>query len=401
MNNISYGFDSYYSVDTQIFKNKTLALLHANEKRLDISAVKWHFHDAELDSANWTQEPALSLDQLYAMRAKQIREKYDYVIAMCSGGPDSTNVVYSFLKNGIHLDEIIASAPLSGLRDWKDNPNDKSTENTISETKFAQIPFLQEIEKDYPQVKITLNDYFESMLEYQDTDWLIRSTDYVHPTTVARYDIEKLPHLRSLAETGKRIGVVYGIDKPILSIKDNKVYNTIVDYCVNTPPIDFSMFENFHTELFYYSTEIPQLMVKQCHQLIKWLRLQENSQALYYTSIHGNPMPNKFWHNGHYQRSIVPCIYPMIKTEIWQAGKPYGNIMNNMDHWFYDKHKSEKIYDMMTSNINTTLNKLHPFYFQYKEYYDQGLVKRFRSGLKGFFKTYYIGELNEIDKIII
>ena len=54
----------------------------------------------------------------------------------------------------------------------------------------------------------------------------------------------------------------------------------------------------------------------------------------------------------------------------------------------------------MTSNINNTLNKLHPFYFQYKEYYDQGKLKRFRSGLKGFFKTYYIGELNEIDKII-
>lgn len=399
MNNITYGFDSHYIVNDVKFKNKTLALMEANRQKLDISQVRWQFHDKEFNSVNWTAEPILSVDQFYAIRARQIREKYDYVIVMCSGGTDSNNVAYSFLKNGIHIDEIIASAPLSGLRDWKDNVNDKSTENTISETKFAQIPFLQEIEKDYPQVKITLNDYFESILEYQDTEWLIRSTDYIHPTTVARYDIEKLPHLRSLAESGKRIGVIYGIDKPILSIKDNKVYNTIADYCVNTP-IDFAVFENFHIELFYYSSELPELIVKQCHQLMRWLCLPENSQALYYTSIHGNPLPNKFWHNGHYQRAIVPCIYPMIKTEIWQAGKPYGNIMNNMDQWFYDKHKSQKVYDMMTSNINSTLNKLHPFYFQYKEYYDQGVVKKFRSGLKGFFKSYYIGELNDFKKII-
>jgi hypothetical protein len=396
----TYGYNSYYSVDNQIFKNKTLALLHANEKRLDISDVKWHFHDQEFNSVNWTEEPALSINELYAMRARQIREKYDYVIVMCSGGPDSTNVVYSFLENGIHIDEIIASAPLSGLRDWQDNSNDKSAENTISETRLAQIPFLQEVEQKYPRIKITLNDYFESILEYQDTEWLVRSTDYVHPTTVARYDIEKFPHLQAMAETGKRIGVVYGIDKPNLTIKDNKIYNTIIDYCVNIP-IDFAMFENFHIELFYYSHELPELIVKQCHQLIRWLRLTENKQALYYTSINGNPMPNKFWHGGLYQRAIVPCIYPMIKQEIWQAGKHYSNIMAEMDHWFYDKHKSEKVYDMMTSNVNSTLNKLHPFYFQYKEYYDQGKLKRFRSGLKGFFKTYYIGELNEVDKIII
>ena len=400
MKNITYGHHSFYTVEDKIFNNKTLALLYANERRLDISSVKWHFHDNQLNAINWTIEPTLSINDLYAERAKQLREKYDYVIVMCSGGPDSVNVVYSFLKNGIHLDEIIASAPLSGLRDWNNNPTDKSPENTITETKLAQIPFLQEIEKDYPQVKITLNDYFDSILNYEDTDWLIRSTDYVHPTTVARYDIEKLPHLQQLAETGKRIAVVYGIDKPILTIKDNKVYNTISDYCVNVP-VDFAMFENFHTELFYYSVELPELMSKQCHLLIKWLRLKENSKALYYTSINGNVMPNKFWQQGLYQRSIVPCIYPMIKQEIWQAGKHYANIMACMDQWFYDKHKSEKVFDMMNSNINTTLGKLHPFYFQYKEYYDQGKIKKFRSGLKGFFKIYYIGELNENQTIII
>lgn len=395
----TYGFNSHYTVNGVPFKNKTLAILEANRLQLDASSIHWNFHDQEFNSVDWTHEPLLSINQLYAMRAKQLREKYDYVIVMCSGGPDSNNVVYSFLENGIHIDEIIASAPLSGLRDWQDNSNNHNTENTISETRLAQIPFLQEVEQKYPQIKITLNDYFEDILEY-DEDWLVRSTDYVHPTTIARYNIEKFKHLQQLAETDKRIGVVYGIDKPTLTLKDGKVYNTLIDYAVNVP-IDFAKFKNFHIELFYYSHTLPELMIKQCHELARWIHLPEHQQELYLTSLNGKPAPNKFWNNGPYQRSIVPCIYPYIEKPIWQAGKPTWNIMSNMDDWFYKHHKSLSIHDMMTSTINSTLSKIHPQYFQYREYYDeQGKLKKFRSGLKGFFKQFYIGEINDFKKII-
>lgn len=400
MNNITYGHDSHYTVNGQRFKNKTLALLEANRQQLDISSVQWHFQDTEFNSVNWTKEPLLSMNDFYAMRAQQLREKYDYIIVMCSGGPDSTNVVHSFLKNGIHIDEIIASAPITGLRDWDDNTQDKSAENTISETKLAQIPFLQEIEQTYPRVKITLNDYFEDILAYEDTEWLIRSTDYPHPTTIARYDIEKFSHLQQLAETDKRVGVIYGIDKPSITIKGDKVYNTIHDYAVNVP-IDFEKFENFHIELFYFTHELPELMVRQCHDLARWLFLPENQQALSLTMLNGRPAPNRFWHPGLFQRAIVPCIYPYIEKQIWQAAKPSWNIMGNLDDWFYKHHSSLKAYDMMTSNINSTLGKLHPFYFQYREYYDeQGKLKKYRCGLKGFFKQFYIGEINDFKKII-
>lgn len=393
-----YGYKSYYTVKGQEFKNKTLALIEANSQRLDISNVQWHFHDLEFNSVDWTKEPALSINDLYALRAKQLREKYDYIIVMCSGGPDSNNVVYSFLKNNIHIDEIIASAPLSGLSNWQDNANDKTTENVISETRFAQMPFLDEISRQYPKVKITLNDYFEDILEYKDSDWLIRSTDYVHPTTVARYDIEKFKHLQQLAETDKKIAVIYGIDKPLLQIKDGKIFNTITDYAVNVP-VDFSTFQNFHIELFYFSHELPELVVKQCHVLAKWLYLPANKKELDLTLLNGKPFPSKYWDNGHYQRAIVPCIYPYIEKTIWQAGKPKYNILADMDNWFYQEHKSLKVFDMMTSDINIILNRLHPFYFQYKEYYDEsGYLKKYRQGLKLFAKTFYIGEINDFKK---
>jgi hypothetical protein len=84
----------FYSVGNKIFHNKIQAILEANKTLAD---VDWNFNRAILDHLDWTTEPATSLKDLYAARARQIREQHDYVILMVSGGADSTNILYSFL----------------------------------------------------------------------------------------------------------------------------------------------------------------------------------------------------------------------------------------------------------------------------------------------------------------
>jgi len=392
-------FKSFYKVNNLVFANKTLALFHANDNGIPISNITWHFNDELLNSSDWSVEPQLSLNDYYTQRARELREKYDYIIVMCSGGADSINVVYSFLKNDIHIDEIFASAPLGGLNNWAYNNHDKSAENTISETKFAQLPFLAEIERDYPKVKITVNDYFENILNYKDTDWLIKSTDFVQPTTVARYNLETTKHLQKLAETNKSVGVIYGIDKPIIQIHlDGKIKNSIIDVAVNVP-MTFDIFENFHNELFYWGAH-PDLIIKQCHILARWLFLPENKRILDYTVLNGCGFVSKDFTSGTWQRAIVPCIYPWIKKEIWQVGKNKSNIMSDMDDWFYKTHGKLEIVNMMKGNIADTLGKLKPEYFNYLNYYHDGKYTKYVSGLKSFFKTFYIGEANEFKKII-
>lgn len=389
-----YGFNSFYNVSGRVFTNKTLALLYANNNNIATENISWNFHDNEISSVDWKIEPVQSINDLYRTRAQMLREKYDYLILMCSGGPDSNNMAYSFLKNGIHVDEIIASAPLSGLKDWKDNISDTRTENVISETRFAQIPFIDEIRNNYPSVKITINDYFEDILQYDDAEWLIHSTDYIHPTTAARYSLDKFPHLRKLAETDRRIGVVYGIDKPFILIQGEKFINSISDYAVNVPT-EIRKFKNFYNELFYFSHELPQIMIKQCHMLKRWLFLPENELALKLTRLNGKTAPFKDFNSGLYQRAIVPCIYPLIETKIWQAGKPKYNILADMDDWFYKKHNSLGVYDMMISNVNSIISKMRNDLFQYKDYYDGEKTVRYRMGLKGFYKNFLIGDINE------
>lgn len=394
MYNVNYGFNSFYDVSGAVFTNKTLALLYANDRKIPTEKITWNFHDRDFQSIDWKIEPAQSINELYKIRAKSLREKYDYLILMCSGGPDSNNMAYSFLKNGIHVDEIIASAPLSGLSNWKDDASDTRTENVISETRLAQIPFIEEIRNKYPSVKITINDYFEDILKYKDAEWLINSTDYIHPTTVARYDVEKFQHLRKLADSDKKIGIIYGIDKPFIIIQNGKFMNSISDYAVNVPTA-IQNYKNFHNELFYFSHEFPQIVSKQCHLLKRWLFLPENKLALQLTKLNGKISPSKDFNSGLYQRAIVPCIYPMIEKKIWQAGKPKYNILADMDSWFYQKHNSLGVYDMMVSNVNSIIHKMRNDLFQYKEYYDSGKIIRYRMGLKGFYKNFLIGDVNE------
>src|SRR5210317_906599 len=169
----------FYKVKDKKFYGKLEAILYANET---VSDVNWNFNKEVLDSYNWKIEPEKDILELYKNRAKQIRDEYDYVVVLASGGSDSTNVVYSFLKNGIHIDEIVFAAPLSGLSNWNWNDKVVDASNTISETKFAQLPFADEIKRNYPKVKVTVNDYFNQMLEYKTDDWMLSGGYFIHPT---------------------------------------------------------------------------------------------------------------------------------------------------------------------------------------------------------------------------
>jgi hypothetical protein len=60
---------------------------------------QWHFNDEIFSMHDWRVEPTASLEELYAIRARQIRDKYDYIVLFFSGGADSENMLRTFLRN--------------------------------------------------------------------------------------------------------------------------------------------------------------------------------------------------------------------------------------------------------------------------------------------------------------
>ena len=101
----------FYTVGTTRYYSKVQALIEST--RTDQFPI-WNFNNEVYGAQSWEHEPKTDLRELYRLRAKQLRDKYDYIRVEASGGGDSTQVIFNFLLNGIHLDEIIFRYPKAG-----------------------------------------------------------------------------------------------------------------------------------------------------------------------------------------------------------------------------------------------------------------------------------------------
>jgi hypothetical protein len=340
-----------YSTNQKVFIDKIQAILEANNTNTEIT---WDFHQDKFRKIDWRVEPELSLRELYKLRAQQIRDEYDYIVVMFSGGADSTNVLHSFLSNNIKINEIVAGIPLSGLKDFKINYDNHSS-NNASEWFLTTTPYLKHVSKKYPEIKISINDFFHNMLNFKTDEWIYKSADHIHPTTAARYDLSRLTHIRQLADQGKKIAVVYGCEKPYLSFNDGKILNAIWDLGVNVPRQPFDTFySNVDIVLFYTTPQMPQILAKQAHEIVKCMfnvpQYQYIKDLIF--DLGWSTEKKLTYDNGTYQRAIVPIIYPDINYNAFQAKKAKDVFMADHDSWFFNLHKDTKLNQLVTSDFN-------------------------------------------------
>ena len=399
MNNANKSI-GFYTVNNVVYGDKFLAVLEAQKT---LSDLKWHFHDDTLRKYNWALEPTQSLDELYKLRAIQLREQYDYLIVQCSGGADSTNVIWSFLNNNILVDEVITSYPFSGLNNWNFDPNDKSAENTVSEMKFAALPLLHEIKTRYPSIKITLHDTFEEIQQVKSESWLYENqlNDYISPVPSVSRSLESFNHIKDLAEQGKRIGVVYGVEKPMIRVdnRDSKVYAFISDYSVNIVRNPFKTdYLNVDSVLFYLTSDMPELMIKQAHVVSKYVFKPENyyivdaMEKMFTGTKEGknnpaaltSPRPPDYYKT-LYHRSICAPLYPSTwKQDVWQADKNSGGFLSNAHGWFQKLHSTDRVCSMMIDNVMEVYKKINPKY-----------ITAHGTGFKANIKYFYLGNTHD------
>lgn len=361
----------YYKVNDQIFYNKLQAFLYASPTAAEVT---WNFNREVFDKVNWTEEPPGTLDFWYGQRARQIREEADYVILMCSGGADSTNMLYSFLDNGYKVDEIMAGAPLSGLNNWKVDLTDRSAKNTISETFTAQLPLLDRVSKSHPDIKITIHDYFEDMLKMKTDEWIYEASGHwIHFSATCRHSLDKFPHIKNLAESGKRIAVVYAIDKPILfKGLQGHISTVVADAVVNIVTPHFKdKYPNVESVLFYYTPDLPQMMVKQAHVVAREVYKPENKNVLSYMACreqdYGSNQRDPTVRGGNWQRLIIPYLYPHIyptQKNVWQAVKQSAGFFGgfDLDDWVFKLHGDMRLTQMVKSDMKLFINSVDKKY---------------------------------------
>jgi hypothetical protein len=351
MKSIPHSHLGYYKVDDRIFRFQPHAFIEATNQQLK-KFPKWLFNVREFYRHNWTIEPSESMDDLYKKRALHLRESYDHLVLSFSGGADSTNILKTFLSNNIRLDEIYVRHPKELVKNmYTPNTTDLTSTNIFSEYDLVIVPMLQYISRMYPNIKITVEDPTKLILEainsIKNTSWILDRPMSLSPT-----GHHKLKGIRECYVKGKKTAHIYGLDKPMVCIKDGNYYAYFIDNRVTgiVTFTDSNYDNNIIPELFYWSPDAVPLMIKQCHIIKRFF--QEHPTLKYI--IESNSIDNYV----KYVELINPLIYPSTWTNVFQVKKNISPIL--MYEQLYFPHLSEDVKTHFFGGIKDYIETLDP-----------------------------------------
>lgn len=346
----------YYSVGTEKYSSKIQALISATKQNVHPT---WHFNDAIWANQNWLREPETDLTKLYQLRAKQLREKYDYLSVFFSGGSDSWNMVKSFLDSGCFIDEIITIWNRKYNRNFIADATIIDPKNIEAEFDLTTRHGLDWIKNQSPKTKITYIDISDGVLDnfkkFDGEEWLTVSFEHLNPQFVRRWSVTQENQTRNQLDRGFRTALVYGVDKPKVCIKDNKFQVYFLDKIVNcfTGNWNDKNYSNIETEFFYWSPDCAEIVIKQSHIIKRWFEQNPLLKPLLY-------WPGSALSRQTYEVITRSLIYPGWNINTFQCAKP--NLTSHMewDAWFFEHFKDTKAYacwnkgiEFVEANIDT------------------------------------------------
>jgi len=352
----------YYTVGSTVYHSKIDALIAGTQQNLHPT---WHFNDAVWRSQNWLVEPETDLSILYQMRARQIRDQYDRVAVFFSGGSDSWNTVQAFFSAGCFIDEIYTV--------WSRKIDNKSIPDaTVTDPRNIEAEFdlttkqgLQWIQDNSPRTKITYIDVSDSVVEklnrFDGEEWLTTTYEHLNPQFVTRWSVTREHAHRNQHDRGLRTALVYGVDKPKICIKDNKYCVYFLDKIVNcfTGNWNDPDYTNIHTEFFYWTPDLPEIVIKQSHMIRRWF---ESNPAL---------KPILQWPGGSaslrqaYEVVTRSLIYPGWNINTFQCVKPGLTSQCEWDDWFFKTYKDTYVYHSWHKGIEHVEKNIDRKYLNY------------------------------------
>ena len=338
--------------DGKPFDHKIDALRHSTNN--NNSPVSFYYHNNTWKNFDISQITNLDLDSLYKDRALQLRDRYKHLILYFSGGSDSNNILFTFLKNNIKLDEIVVrwTKPLRDGKFYTPNTIDTSAKNAPSEWNYSIKPTLEYVAKHHPDIKITILDPFENIAGNTNIDEtvLLNRLSIVRPTRPSFATFIQRLHIDNQLNTfyKKDIGYMFGIEKPNLIIKDGWFHLIFTDTSLDPAIVENAKLEG-NAEFFYWAPEMPNLHLTQALVLANFYN--NNPQFL---DLLLRPGTQNFLENSRkieLQGNIIKhVLYPTTWTDRFQAGKP--NISRS-DWWFilYENEEFKIIRDMYNKSV--------------------------------------------------
>ena len=343
-----------YRVGDQLITNKTLALIEATKQRIH---PEWDYNGDVYGKIDWSSPINEPLEILYRDRCQQLRDKYDYLILSYSGGADSWTILNTFLKYNIQIDEIFTHWPIEGSSGVYTPSTDKASGNILSEWDFVLKPDLENLRSKYPKIKLTVYDYSKDLINKISESQFQIGGHYLNIGFFHR-NLANSSIRRSISDN-KKIGIIYGCDKPQICIQDGSIYSYFIDMLVSTSP-RFDAETNQYTEMFYWGREFPKIAIKGAQLVAEYIKHNPVLHPLFNIHKKFNPEEKKI-----INKIIKSIVYPDWDDTKFQADKPTNSFVSETDTWIKSKYGNEKFFTDWVGNINEYINTIDPKYFNY------------------------------------
>lgn len=371
----------YYAVGSKFFTNKAEALAEASRTA---AWPQWHYFDDVWKQQNWTSPAHTNIYALYQSRARQLREKYDYICLSFSGGSDSTTALHAFLDSHIHIDEIMIRWPIKATANFPVS-SVRHPWNYVSEWALTIKPMLDQLQKRVgDRCRITVLDWSDDVDDKYLKDGLVwqNSQDKCNPSVFVKHNNPSM-HTQKAIESGRRTCIVFGRDKPqLISVKGN-VYCRFLDKSTNGNT--FAPWDRY-VEYFYYAPDLPEIVPAQCQILFQYLK--KNPKLLEFLDPQRPPTENPDLWNQVWHETVRSLIYPKYAEENWfQAKKPTSMFYDEIDQWMYLNPVTAKLVQSWRSQLDERLNTID----------DRFIVKSADTaiGFMGFVATaHFVGHID-------
>lgn len=288
----------------------------------------WNFNEEVFSCYDWTAEPQESLWELYTKRAKQLREKYEYLVLGFSCGADSHMMARVFLENQIPFEEMITG--YVGYDDADEFSNVEQFAHALPQVRQWQQTH------DFQHRMIDWAPYITEAFFDPDLvqNWAYYFNNNLGLTRLGlSYLREKDPHYRELLAQGRQVCFVWALEKPRIYIVDGRYCIRFLDYFDSIIPARTQILDRPEeiNECFYSSPDAVPLMIKQGHEIMKFFKRQQG-------------VSDEFFSDSDYFKDRT--FRHLLPEDIWTCGNDWGNantsIKSNAElihHIIYPGHR--------------------------------------------------------------
>lgn len=309
----------YYAADGKKFNSKIEALQYKKTTGLNIG---FYHYDDIYSKVDWKTEPPSTLDFYYKEQAQRLRDSYDYLVLCYSGGYDSTNILETFFYNNIKLDKIAIVGAFSqdSYAGSDENHNGELYNNAFPLIKKLGLESITQV-YDYTERFDNIDSF--SISQYA-SDWTYTTGGWFSPHNWWWKDAGNIIIPKNL--DSKRVGIIFGRDKPFLLHGKFYFYDTAVTSYGNIKSSD-----NYDVINFYWDPNFTPILVKQLHTL-------KNADA--------------------HMSNVESLIYNLKNPLVFRSGKSKTTLLSLRDQYLQSKQNS-RVYDFYISGLKNMSSKIN------------------------------------------